>query len=85
MVVLILQDDIASIKSVSRAIIKLYSYAISNDCAISQEKLFWSINQLKYIRFMAESHQAKVFANNILMRTAERNWIESIQTVNQGA
>jgi hypothetical protein len=48
---------------------------MSNECAISQEKLNWPINPLKYIIIMSESYQIKAFAKNILMRTAERNWI----------
>ena len=55
---------------------------MSNECAISREKFHLSTNPLKYRKIMAESYQIKEFSENILMRTAKRSWIESIQTVN---
>ena len=85
MAVLISKGDNARIIGLAGQLLNFYSCTMSNECAISREKLHWSINSLKYIIFMAESFQIIALAKNIKMRTAERNWIENIQTVNQSA
>jgi hypothetical protein len=61
MAVLISQDDNASINGLAGQLSNFYFYPIRNECAINREKLYWSINPLKYIIFMAESYQIKAF------------------------
>ena len=58
---------------------------MSNVCAIEREKLDRSTKPLKYIIFMAELFQIKASAMNIQGCTAERSWIENIQTLNVSA
>jgi hypothetical protein len=58
---LIPQDGKASINGLAGQLSNFYFYPMSNECAINREKLYWSINSLKYMIFMAESYQIKAF------------------------
>jgi hypothetical protein len=60
MAVLISIDGKASINGLAGQLSNFY-FCMSNECAINREKLYWSINSLKYIIFMAESYQIKAF------------------------
>jgi hypothetical protein len=60
MAVLISIDGKASINGLAGQLSNFY-FCMSNECAINRVKLYWSINSLKYIIFMAESYQIKAF------------------------